>query len=178
MDEDEKLPKTPDRKIHIPLVLALFFSALFFIHSTSTSEMGLLNYGIVLIVMFFAGFVLESRYVVWVGVLPNIVLLYMATELEWRNVPPLFKLYILGGFFIGVLSFIRFYGNVLGPSKTTIYGNQHPLYKASYVLYSLKTVFPFYFSYFMLNSFAHQFFVYAFLIVFIITWFLYMITGI
>jgi hypothetical protein len=178
MDDDERLPKTLDRRIHVPFVLLLFFFLLFYAHSTSASEIELLNTGIVLIAMFFAAFVLESRYVVWVGVLPNILLLYMITELEWRNVSMPFKIYVIGGFFLGVLSFIQFYGKVMGPSKTTIYGNKHPVYKATYVLYSLKTVFPFYFSYFMLKSFAHPFYIYSFLVVFIIIWFFYMIEGI
>ena len=178
MDDDEKLPKTPDRLFYVPFVLAVFFLLICYVHSTSASELDWMNMGLVLIAMFLAAYVLESRYVVWVGVLPSVLLLYMVTELEWRNVPMPFKAYVIGGFFLGVLSFIMFYGKVMGPAKTTIYGNRHPFYKATYVLYSLKTVFPFYFSYFMLKSFAHPFFAYSFLMLFIMIWFFYMIEGI
>jgi len=178
MDDDERLPKTPDRRIYVPLVLAIFFLLVLYVHSTYASELEILNMSIVLIVMAFCAFTLESRYAVWVGVLPSVLLLYMASEPEWRNVPLPFKLYVIGGFFLGVLSFILFYGKVMGPCKTTIYGNRHPLYKATYVLYSLKTVFPFYFSYFMLRSFSHPFFPYSFVLSFIIIWFLFMIEGI
>lgn len=178
MDDDEKLPNTPDGRIYVPFILVLFLSAVLYVHSTTASEIEVLNLGLVLIVMFVAAYLLESRYVVWFGVLPNVLLLYMITEAEWRNVPLPFKLYVIGGFFLGVLSFVAFYGKVMGPSKTTIYGNQHPLYKATYILYSLKTVFPLYFSYYMLRSFAHPYFIYSFLILFIIVWFFFMIEGI
>jgi hypothetical protein len=178
MDDDEKLPKSFDRRIYLPCVIFLFFLALFYVRSTSIAEIDLFSPGLILIIMFFAAFVLESRYVVWFGVLPNLLLLFMITESEWRNVPVLLQLYIIGGFFLGILAYIFFYGRVFGPGKTTIYGNNHPLYKATYILYSLKTIFPIYFSYFMLKSYAHPFFIYSFLIVFIITWFLFMIEGI
>jgi hypothetical protein len=178
MDVDEKLPKTYDRRIYLPAVLFLFFLLLLYVRSTPEAELDLLTPGVVLIVMFFAAFVLESRYVVWFGVLPNLLLLFIITESEWRNVPLLFKLYIIGGFFLGVISFILFYGKVMGPGKTTIYGNKHPLYKATYILYSLKTVLPFYFSYFMLGSYAHTLFIYSFLLIFIVIWFFFMIEGI
>ena len=178
MDDDEKLPKTFDRRIYLPCVIYLFFLALFYVRSTSVAEIDMFTPGLVLIAVFFAAFVLESRYVVWFGVLPNLLLLFIITESEWRNVPVFLKMYIIGGFFLGVISFILFYGKVLGPGKTTIYGNTQPLYKATYVLYSLKTVLPLYFSYFMLKSYAHPFFMYSFLITFIIVWFLFMIDGI
>ena len=161
MDDDEKLPKTLDRRIYVPCVIFLFFLALFYVHSTTVAEIDIFTPGFLLIGMFFAAFVLESRYVVWFGVLPNILLLFIITESEWRNVPFFLKLYIIGGFFLGILSFISFYGKVMMPGKTTIYGNNHSLYKVTYILYSLKTVLPFYFSYFMLKSYAHPFFMYS-----------------
>jgi hypothetical protein len=178
MDDDEKLPKTLDRRIYLPCVLSLFFLALFYVRSTAVAEIDLFTPGLVLIGMFFAAFVLESRYVVWFGVLPNLLLLFIITESEWRNVPFFLKAYIIVGFFLGLLSFIGFYGRVLGPGKTTVYGNKHPLYKATYVLYSLKTILPFYFSYFMLKSYSHPFFMYSFLVLFIMIWFFFLIEGI
>jgi hypothetical protein len=178
MDDEEKLPKTFDRRVYVPCILALFFLVLFYARSAAAAGIDQFTPGLVLILMFFAAFVLESRYVVWFGVLPNILLLFVITESEWRNVPGFLKLYVVGGFFLGILSFIGFYGKVMGPGKTTIYGNRHPLYKATYILYSLKTVLPFYFSYFMLKSYDHPFFMYSFLMIFIIIWFLFMIEGI
>jgi len=161
MDDDkgsESLPKTPDRRIYIPIVLAAFFSIAFYIHSTPSPAIDASSLGIVLIVMALFAFVFESQYMAWVGVLPSALLLYAITETEWRNVPLLFKIYIIGGFFLAAFSLCPLLWKVAGPSKTTIFGNSHILYKTAYLLYSLKTVFSFYFSYFMLKSFTHPFF--------------------
>lgn len=175
---DEEKPLSRNKKTYVFFVLFFFCLAVYYVHSTAAIEMDFFPQGAVLIVVFVAAFILESRYAPLLGVLPNLLLLYMITESQWRNMPDYLRFYVVAGFVLGILSFILYYGKVNKADKLSIYGNASPLYKASFVFYSLKTIFPFYFSYFMLRSFTHPFFMYSFLVFSIITWFFYLEAGV
>ncbi len=175
---DEEKPRSLNAKIYVLFVLFFFSLAVYYVHSTAVSEIDILPQGAVLIAVFVAAFILESRYAPLLGVLPNLLLLYMLTESQWSSMPDYLRFYVIAGFFLGILSFILYYGKVNKADKLSVYGNASPMYKVSFVFYSLKTILPFYFSYFMLRSFTHPFFMYSFLVVSIITWFFYLEAGV
>ena len=175
---DEEKPRSLNKTAYVLSVLVFFSFAVYYVHSTVVSEIDLFPQGMLLIVLFVAAFILESRYNPWFGVLPNLLLLYMITESEWRNMPYFLQFYVIAGFVLGVLSFGLYYGKVNKADRSSIYGHSALLYKVTFVFYSLKTVFPFYFSYYMLKSFDHPFFMYSFLVTSIITWFFYLEAGV
>lgn len=175
---DEEKPRSLNKTLYVLFVLALFSLAVYYVHSTPVSEIDFFPQGALLIVLFVAAFLLESRYNPLFGVLPNLLLLYMLTESDWSIMPYFLRLYVMAGFVLGMLSFAVYYGKVNKADKSSIYGHGDLLYKVTFVFYSLKTVFPFYFSYYMLKSFDHPFFMYSFLVISIITWFFYLEAGV
>ena len=154
-----------------PHVLVVWILGMALIHqvmSTPYSEIGSVSKGIVLVFLFVAAFLLESRYLPYVGLMPSIVFLFLLGEPEWRTLPFLLKAYIEAGVIVVFLTYMICHTK----NRYRIRLNQ-----ASFILYSLKTVFPIYISHYVFGSYSHPYFIYSFVFFFVMTWLFYLKDG-
>jgi hypothetical protein len=128
----------------------------------------LISSGLGLLIVFSCAFLLESKYIPYVGVLPSFFFLYFLMDGASGSFPWLLKAYIDVGLILGIAAYVVYYRRK----------DKGPFYDTVFYAYSLKTVFPLYISYFMLRSFTHQYFAYSFIVTLIFTWLIYMEAGI
>lgn len=167
MEESKESEKSILNRLHVFFAPILFFLLVQYIISTPSVEGSQLNPTLFLILLFFAAFVLESKYVPYVGILPTPPIIYMILEYDWLTIPALLRIYAQSALVVCTASFILFY-------KKDAKG---PLYSIPYILYSLKTVFPIYLSYFIFGSFSHPYFMYSFIVFAILSWAVYLEIG-
>jgi hypothetical protein len=151
-----------------PITISLLFLFLIYLlHSIGQGALQSISGGIILVILFIAAFFIESRYVPSVGVLPNLVMLYLIVEKSAEPVPLAMNLYLFAGITLGITAYLL----------SNLKNIKGKLYEGTVVLYSLKTILPLYLSYYLLGSFSHQFIIYSFVLFAVISWAFYLYVG-
>jgi hypothetical protein len=167
MEETKGSKKNAADWLYALFVPAVFLLLVNYVVSTPYIEITFLNPTVVMVLLFIAAFILESRYMPYVGLLPSALILYGILEYDWSTIPELLKIYAELGLVLCASSFIVYYKK----------NGKGPLYNAAFLLYSLKTVFPIYLSFFIFGSFMHPYFLYSFILFTIVSWAVCMEAG-
>ena len=161
----------PKRKIsdwiYMLSVCALLLASVELVFSFPSLRLNYLVVAVLMTVIFVFGLLYECRSVTWVGVLPSIFLIFLLMRYEWAGIPFVLRDYAYLGLALGISSFILYYKK----KKTS------PLKKATFLLYSLKNVFPLYLSYYILGSITHPYYIYSSILLSVITWMFFLEAG-
>jgi hypothetical protein len=151
-----------------PITIGLIFlSLIYLLYSVGPTSRSSISGGIILVALFIAAFFVESKYLPFLGVLPNLFLLYALVGNSKEPVPLILEIYLFAGIVLGLLAYMLYH---LRDIKGRIY-------EGTNVLYSLKTIFPIYLSYFLFGSFTHPFIFYSFVLFAVISWAFYIYIG-
>jgi hypothetical protein len=146
------------------VVSLLFLSLIYLLHSAGSNTISLISSGIILMFLFLAAFFTESRYLPFLGVLPNLFLLYALVLSSSEPTPLILNVYLYAGIIFGLLTYLL---NRVKDLK----GN---LYQGTFILYSIKTLFPIYLSYYLFGTFTHPFIIFSFVFFAMISWAFYL----
>jgi len=161
----------PKRKIfdwlYMLSVCALLLVSVKLVFSFPSLRLNYLIVAVLMTIIFVFGLLYEYKSVSWVGIIPSIFLIFLLMRYEWVSIPSVLRDYAYLGLVMGISSFILYYKK----KKTS------PLKKATFLLYSLKNVFPLYLSYYVLGSITHPYYIYSSILLSVITWMFFLEAG-
>lgn len=168
------------------ILILTFLSLASYIRSTNLLELHLVDRGVLLLVLFVLAFIVESRYLDYVGLFPNILFLNLLAEAYGEGLPGFFYLYVSLGMVLSIAFFIlhdqvndrNLYSKLFTSSRQAGDGVKGRwFFRFVLFMFSFRTLFPMYLTFFLLGSFVHAHFMYAFIFFSLLVWLVSMQSG-